>query len=147
MKFVLYVLLFAVSGAATAKDLFMVRTSMAFPEAMAMLQETITEHGYQVSRVQRVDIGLTSSGYKTDKYRIVFFARYETLQQVARKHQSLLPYLPMKIAIFAERGDTILLASGFSHLRPFHEDDELQLAFDRWETDIASILETVRTAD
>jgi hypothetical protein len=53
------VLLF-VSVAVNAQDLYMVRSQLAFPEAMAVLQETIREHGLTVSRVQRVDIGLTA---------------------------------------------------------------------------------------
>ncbi len=35
----------------------------SFPEAMNALQSAIAEEGYKVSRVQRVDIGLTGSGY------------------------------------------------------------------------------------
>ena len=51
------------------------RIAMSFPEAMNALQTSIAEEGFTVSRVQRVDIGLTSSGYNTAEYRIVFFMR------------------------------------------------------------------------
>jgi len=54
-------------------DLLMVRSQQAFPEAMLTLQTSIIDHGYIVTRVQRVDIGLNSKGYKTDKYRRGFF--------------------------------------------------------------------------
>jgi len=57
---------------ARAEDIVMARSALAFPEAMLALQEAIRSHGYTVSRVQRVDIGLTGMGYETDKYRIVF---------------------------------------------------------------------------
>jgi len=52
---------------ANAEDIVMARSTLAFPEAMLALQESIREHGYTLSRVQRVDIGLTGMGYKTDK--------------------------------------------------------------------------------
>ena len=42
---------------------------------MAVLQHAIGTQGYTLSRVQRVDIGLTESGFKTDKYRVVFFGK------------------------------------------------------------------------
>ena len=45
---------------AFADDLIMRRVAMTFPEAMNALQTSIAQEGYTVSRVQRVDIGLTS---------------------------------------------------------------------------------------
>ena len=60
-----------------ATDLIMARSHEKFPEAMLTLQESIAAHGYTVSRVQRIDIGLTGMGYKTDKYRIVFAGKID----------------------------------------------------------------------
>ena len=128
-----------------AQDLFMVRTELTFPEAMSVLQETIRENGYQVSRVQRVDIGLTAFGYKTDKYRVVFFGDLDELREVTDEYPELIPYFPLKIAIFAENEETLLLASSFKHLRPFYKSAGLHARFDRWETEIEKILERVRT--
>ncbi|HHO68252.1 MAG TPA: DUF302 domain-containing protein [Gammaproteobacteria bacterium] len=131
-----------------AADLFMVRSELSFPEAMAVLQEAIRAQGYQVSRVQRVDIGLTKSGYKTDKYRVVFFGKKDEIEHIADKHIDLIPYVPIKIAIFAEQDNTILLSSSFSHLRPYYrDDDELLAEFDRWEKDLQAILKAVQDAD
>jgi uncharacterized protein (DUF302 family) len=129
------------------KDLYMVRSALSFPEAMSVLQETIVQHGYRVSRVQRVDIGLTAFGYQTDKYRVVFFGKLAELRELSARHSSLVPYLPLKIAIFAEGAETILLASSFEHLRSTYGDPELQRYFDRWEADVQTILEYVRVAD
>jgi uncharacterized protein (DUF302 family) len=129
------------------KDLYMVRSALSFPEAMSVLQETIVQHGYQVSRVQRVDIGLTASGYQTDKYRVVFFGKLGELRELSARHTSLVPYIPLKIAIFAEGTETILLGSSFEHLRSTYADPELQRYFNRWEADVQTILEYVRVAD
>jgi len=113
---------------------------------MSVLQQTIRDNGYQVSRVQRVDIGLTKSGYRTDKYRVVFFGDLAQLRKVTDEHPELIPYFPLKIAIFAENDETLLLASSFKHLRPFYSGAGLQASFDRWEADTRKILEQVRTA-
>lgn len=129
-----------------AQDLFMVRSSLPFPEAMSVLQETIRKQGYQVSRVQRVDIGLTTFGYKTDKYRVVFFGRLDEVREAGRQYPDLVPYLPLKIAIFAEDQETILLASSFAHLQPFYPDPAVKSRFRQWEADIHQILEQVRVA-
>lgn len=147
MKKWLALLFLLVSGFSHAQDLEMVRSEMSFPEAMAALQEAIGEQGYTVSRVQRVDIGLTTFGYKTDKYRVVFFGKLDEVREIAGQYPELVPYVPLKIAIFAEGQETILLASGFNHLRPFYTSRTLLEDFNRWEKDTNLILERVRQAE
>ncbi len=103
----LIVLLFALaSQTAFCEDLLMVRSKQAFPEAMLSLQQSLNEHGYTLARVQRVDIGLQAMGYKTDKYRVVFFGKAEEIRHLSDKHPELIPYLPPKISIFAENKQT-----------------------------------------
>ena len=69
-----------------ANELLMVRTQQTFPEAMLTLQTSIREHGYSITRVQRIDIGLTGMGYKTDKYRIVFVGKPKEIQYLVDKY-------------------------------------------------------------
>jgi uncharacterized protein (DUF302 family) len=147
VKALLFASLLLVCSVAGATDLYMARTRLSFPEAMATLQQTITDRGYTVSRVQRVDIGLTASGFQTDKYRVVFFGKLDEVRDVIQQYPELIPYLPLKIAIFAENDETLLLASSFEHLRPFYKSPELRSRFDHWEADIRRILEDVRNAD
>ena len=147
MRPVVAVILLLLSQLVSAKDLYMVRSALSFPEAMSLLQETIGEHGYTVSRVQRVDIGLTTFGYQTDKYRLVFFGKPEEVRQLSARYSALVPYIPLKIAIFAEGNETILLASSFEHLRTTYDEPELHRYFDRWEADVQTILEYVRVAE
>lgn len=146
-RLLLALLLVLLSSASVAEDLYMVRSRLAFPEAMTVLQETIRERGLSVSRVQRVDIGLTTFGYETDKYRVVFFGKLEDIRVIGDQYPELLPYLPHKIAIFAEGEETILLSSSFAHLRGAYTSSALQARFDAWEADIKAILEAVRNAE
>ena len=146
MKLLLALFALFASQVICAKDLYMVRSELSFPETMAVLQEIIKEHGYRVSRVQRVDIGLTKSGYETDMYRVVFFGKPEEVKEISERHAQLEPYIPLKISIFAENEETILLASSFNHLRSAYPDKRLSRYFDRWENDIQTILEYVRLA-
>lgn len=139
-----FMLVLLMSPMLAAEDLYMVRSQLSFPEAMTVLQQAISDSGYQVSRVQRVDIGLTTFGYKTDKYRVVFFGKLAEIRELGDQQPDLLAYLPLKIAIFAENEETILLSSSFAHLRSFYSSPELLASFDRWETDIQSILDRVR---
>jgi uncharacterized protein (DUF302 family) len=132
---------------AAADGLLMVRTTLTFPEAMLALQESIRDHGYTVSRVQRVDIGLTGMGYKTDKYRIVFAGKYEEIREISDKVPELVAYLPPKISIFAEGEQTILVTAHPSLYAGIAGDRVDPVIFERWESDLMSIMHDVRTAE
>lgn len=132
---------------AMADGLMMVRTALTFPEAMLALQESIRDHGYTVSRVQRVDIGLTGMGYKTDKYRIVFAGKYDEIREISDKVPELVAYMPPKISIFAEGEQTILVTAHPSLYAGIAGDRVDPVIFDRWESDLLSIMHDVRTAE
>ncbi len=128
---------------AYAEDLLMARVPMTFPEAMLKLQDTIKKHNHTLSRVQRVDIGLTAKGYKTDKYRIVFYGQAEEIDQLTNKYPQLIPYLPHKIAIFAEEEETMLVALNPEAI--FQTDDpKLQATMKKWHKDLQLILKDMR---
>lgn len=143
MKFVLMLLFLLVqtSHLAIADDnLLMARSNMDFPEAMSVLQNSILEHQYTLSRVQRVDIGLEKAGYQTDRYRIVFFGKQHEIKPMTDKYPELGAYLPLKIVIFAERDDTLLVAYNPMHLRNIVDNPEYTLIYSRWMSDIQSIM-------
>jgi uncharacterized protein (DUF302 family) len=144
----LFVLLgLGLSSPTAADELFMVRSSHAFPETMSALQEVITRHGYTVSRVQRVDIGLTDSGFKTDMYRLVFFAKPDELRDLSQRYPHLIPYLPWPVTIFAEGEETLLVTANPAELHALAHNDELKQLFRRWSKEFHAILEEVRKGE
>lgn len=145
-KFLLSIGLLLVMTSSHAENLMMVRTTQSFPEAMSFLQETIRKAGYTVSRVQRIDIGLTSSGFATDKYRVVFFSTAKDIEMIRKKYPHLLPYMPWKISIFAEQQDTLLVTANpmsFSNEK-FPEADEY---LSRMKKDTEKILDIMRKSE
>ena len=129
---------------AAAEHLFMARSVLPFPEAMSALQEQIRAHGYRVSRVQRVDIGLTRMGYKTDKYRVVFFGRPDEVRTLTARYPQLATYLPLKIAIFAEEQESLLVSADPMEIYDFVDAPEVRAARAAWSRDIMSIFEALR---
>jgi len=129
-----------------AADLIMARSQEAFPEAMLTLQTSIKDHGYKIARVQRIDIGLTGMGYKTDKYRVVFVGKTEEIQYLSNKYPQLTPYLPPKVSIYAEADDTVIVTPDPSIYKDMIDDDKDKLIFDRWESDIHSVFNDFATA-
>jgi uncharacterized protein (DUF302 family) len=142
----LALMLLQLTRLAVAEDMIMTRSVLAFPEAMLALQESIAAHGYTVSRVQRIDIGLTGMGYKTDKYRIVFAGKIGEIRELTDKAPQLTPYLPPKISIFAEGDQTILVTINPKQYAAIAGDAVAPVFFDRWESDLRSIFYDVNTA-
>ncbi len=146
LRFLIVALLVGLASTACADQLLMIRSSLPFPEAMLALQNAITTRGYTVTRVQNVDIGLTKTGYKTDNYKVVFYGKAEEVAQLTAKHPELIPYLPLNVAIFAERNDTLLVTNRPSVLADFFPDPELKAVFMRWEKDLTDIVNEVQEA-
>ena len=146
LKLILF-LCFLVSSYASASDLIMVRTSLDFPEAMLSLQTSVKEHGYKVARVQRIDIGLTGMGYKTDKYRVVFVGKNDEIKYLVNKYPQLIPYLPPKVSIFAEKGDTVLVTANPQIYSQMIDNNKDRAIFDHWESDIYSVFDDVANAE
>ena len=128
-------------------ELIMVRSEKSFPEAMDLLQESIKKQGYTLSRVQRVDTGLAASGYQTDKYRIVFLGKTEQIKALTKSHPELIPYLPLKIAIFAEAEETLLVTSDPAVFIDLYPDPRLRKMFQQWHEDLISIMSKVQESD
>lgn len=146
MKQLLASLFLLFAAVSHADELLMVRVEKPFPEAMNALQQAIQNRGYQVARVQRVDIGLTSSGYKTAEYRVVFFGKREELLQLPDKHPELLAYLPLKFTIFSEGDHTLVVTNNPHLLGEFFRDSALARTFQRWEQDVRAMLDQITQA-
>ncbi len=145
-----YLLILVVMGFSMpviADDLLMVRTQQTFPEAMLTLQTSVKEHGYDVTRVQRIDIGLTGMGYKTDKYRIVFVGKPKEIQYLINKYPVLAAYMPPQISIFAEHGETVLVTANPMIYAEMIDDEADKVLFKRWESDVYSVFDDIRAAN
>ncbi|MDH5631411.1 MAG: DUF302 domain-containing protein [Gammaproteobacteria bacterium] len=132
------------SSGVFADPLIMRRMDANFPDTMVALQTSITEQGYAISRVQRVDIGLTKTGHETDRYRLVFFGKGPEIRSLLNKYPQLAPYLPLKIVIYAEADDTIVLTNNMENMKQLYPDENLARVFDTWNQDIVEILEATR---
>jgi len=126
------------------EPLIMVRSAKPFSATLEQLTTAINFNEYKISRVQRVDVGLTKSGYKTKQYRVVFYGKPSEINQLADKYPDLIPFLPLKIVIFAEGENTIMLALNPHELRKLVPQKELFPYYKEWESDVRSILAEAR---
>jgi len=86
-------------------------------------------------------------GYKTDKYRVVFFGRHKELQKLSDDYPELTAYLPLKIAIFSEGTETLLVTSDPIKFTEMFPDKTLKEHFSRWSTDMVAIFNDIRKRD
>lgn len=146
VRIIVLLLSLSVWQPANAEEMIMTRSVLPFPEAMLALQESIAAHGYTVSRVQRIDIGLTGMGYKTDKYRVVFAGKIDEIRMLKEKSPQIAPYLPPKVSIFAEGEQTVLATINPRLYADIAGDAVDPVIFDRWENDLRSIFHDVNIA-
>lgn len=151
MKRVLLVCLILIISAssvqASEQDVIMLRSSLTFPDAMSVLQNAIIDHKYTLSRVQRIDVGLEKAGYTTDRYRIVFFGKHEQIRQLTDKYPEMAAYLPLKVALFSEENNTLLVAMNPLMFSEVVSDPELKPMFEQWLKDVKSIMRVVATEE
>lgn len=124
----------------SAQNILTVRSAQDFEQAISSLQIGIETHGYKVTHVQRCDAGLKSLGYGTDRYRVVFFGKLAEVRHLSKTYPQLIPFLPLKIAVFAEGEQTIISALNPASLGKFYAGAELGIQFKSWEKDPRSIL-------
>lgn len=146
-QYLTMVILAGIAMPLLASDLLMVRTQQTFPEAMLALQTSIGEHGYKVTRVQRIDVGLTGKGYKTDKYRVVFVGKPREIQYLVDKYPAMAAYMPPQISIFAEDSDTVFITANPNIYADMIDDEKDKVLFKRWESDVYSVFDDLRNAD
>ena len=135
-----------VSLPAQAEKLLTLRSELNFETTLSLLKNNIESHGYTVAHVQRCDRGLIKAGHETDLYRVIFLGKLGEMRRLTKQRPELVPYLPLKIAIFAEGEHTIVSMINPSALNDFFADERLLGQFRRWEDDMRSILHEVQMA-
>jgi uncharacterized protein (DUF302 family) len=142
--FALFTLILLASMNASAGSILMARSSNNFEVTMQVAKKSIEAHGYTIAHVQRCDGGLSDFGYKTDRYRLLFIGKPDEIRQLTQRHPEMIPYLPLKLAIYAEEGETLAAIFNPEELAKFFQEKELKVQFARWKSDFDSILDDIR---
>lgn len=132
----------------TCDQLENAQTRNDFADVMFELQTNIQSKGYQVSRVQQVDVGMEKAGYDIAEYRVVFFAKPNEVKTVLKKYPEFASFLPLSITIYREEEMTRLVGMPFALPRAHATSKELKAMIETWEKDTADIIrQTVETSN
>jgi uncharacterized protein (DUF302 family) len=134
----------AIIPSAKAEGLLMVRSPLAFEDALNALELAIQHQGYTVTRLQQVNENLAKRSYKSDMYRVVFFGKLDEIHSLAASHPDLVPFLPLNVTLFAEGDNTIILTSHPRNLEKWYPDPTLKPIFEHWENDLQLIMNRMR---
>jgi len=136
-------LLFMGIGIAQAENILMTRSHHKFDVALEAAKKSLADHGYTVSHIQRCDGGLKNFGFTTDPYRLLFFGKPEEIRALTGKYPEIIPYVPLKLAVFAEGDEVLAAIFNPEELARLFKDDELKVQFQRWKSDFVSILNDI----
>jgi uncharacterized protein (DUF302 family) len=131
---------------ATADNMLMGRVPLRAEIVLEYVKTSIEEHGYTVAHIQLCDGGMKDFGYESDFYRVVFFGKIDEVRMISERYPELVSYLPLKIAVIAEKDETLLTVLNPEALAPYFDDEALQIQLGRWHSDLVSIFEDVRRA-
>ncbi len=147
MKRILALILLLHTGFAGADGMLMSRVAMKADLAIEYLKTAIEEHGYALAHIQKCDSGLAGFGFHSDTYRVLFFGKLGEARRISAVHPEFTPYLPLKIAVEAEKDETLMVAvDPTTFERYYAEDPEMIIQFRRWKNDIRSIFADVQKA-
>ena len=131
------------AGVSHADTMLMRRVPLAADIVMAYVQSSIEEHGYSIAHIQTCDDGLGDFGYKSDFYQVVFFGKAGEVRRLSASHPELVSYLPLKIAVIAERDEALLTVLNPQVLTAFFTDEAVQIQLGRRYNDLQSIFNDV----
>ena len=133
---------------ATCDNIENAQTRNDFPEVMLTLQTNIQARGYQVSRVQKIDVGMKKAGYAIDEYRVVFFAKPDEVKTILEEYPEFASFLPLSITIYRDGDMTRLVGMPFALPMAHASEQELETMIARWEKDTTDIIrQTTETRD
>lgn len=146
LKVLLLSAMLALAASAAADNMLMGRIPLRAEIVLEYVKGSVEEHGYKVAHVQLCDGGMKDFGYVSDVYRVVFFGKVDEVRWAVQRYPELAAYLPLKMAVIAEKDETLLAIVNPEVLAPFFPNEEVQIQLARWQSDLVSILDDVRRA-
>ena len=135
---------FVSATVASANDMMMARLPLKAEIALEYVKASIREHEYTIAHEQLCDGGMTTFGYKTDTYRVLFFGKGKEIRMLSEKHPDIVSYLPLKMTVVAENNETLLSILDPDFLARYYDDRDVLITLQRWQNDIRSIFNDVR---
>jgi len=130
-----------------AENFLSIRARAPFDATLQEAESLIEGYGYKLAHVQRCDGGMADFCYKSDFYRILFIGKLDEFRQITANHPQLVPFLPLKVLIFAENNDTIVSVLNPLMLMDSVDDEAVKIQLMRWHSDLSAMLNELQQLD
>jgi uncharacterized protein (DUF302 family) len=121
------------------------KTPSAFEDTVDLLEVMLEKKGYNVAHEQHCDGGLRKMGYERGSYSVLFFGKLEQIRELSSKHDALIPFLPLKVAVYEDGDGTQISFLNPHFMKVIVEDDpQLDKYINQWEKDFLSIVEDTK---
>lgn len=106
--------------------------------ALVDLSLAVTNHGYQLVKVQKIDTALVKLGYDDPGVRVAFVGRADQVARALKDEPALLNLQPMRIVLSRDRDTIRLSTDDFDAWLQAVPDS--RPVIESWRQDLAAIL-------
>lgn len=146
MKFIKLFLLL-ITTHTFANDIIMQKAQYDFSHTWLNLQKYTKEQGYTVGFKQRCDLGLKKMHYDSDKYRILFFGKYQEIKDITKRNPEITPHLPLSITSiesYDNKNITTLVSASPKAWLSLVKSKQDKETVNRWYLDILQIIKNTQ---
>jgi len=118
-----------------------------FPDTMMRVQQELTKRGYEITRIQTLDLGLEKAGYDINKYRILFFGNALDFDIIQKRYPEYTVFLPLSISVYEDDGEIYLQSMPFSMMKKATRDREYLAMVNRWQSDVDQAIHSAAIPD
>lgn len=118
---------------------FTVSKQANYSDAINDLSGVIEYHNYRLIKIQPVDEGLLSRGYRVLDYKILFFGNERQVKKIIETTPQASVLLPMRIILYRE-GDKVIASTPNMRLWKRTFSSNLQPMLERWDKDVRAIM-------
>jgi uncharacterized protein (DUF302 family) len=130
-----------------AGSVIMEKTQYDFSHTWLNLQKYTKKQGYNIGFKQRCDLGLKKMHYKSNKYRILFFGKYQEMKDITKRNPEITPHLPLAITSIESYDDknvTTLVSASPKEWLNLVKSKEDKAMINRWHLDILQIIKNTQ---
>ncbi len=144
VKILLLIVIFIISTISYSTQFIKTTINTNFINTWNTLYDEIEYNDYKIAYLQRCDVALKQRQYQTDKYRILFFGKYQDMRYLSKKYPQLVPFLPLKIVVMEDKQTSItkLVAPSVLKLLPVVELKDKKI-IQKWHNDLLDIFAKV----
>ena len=115
--------------------------TMDLPVAIDAVTAAAQNSGYQVVKVQPIDLALVQRGYPDPGIRILFIGKSTTMDQAMKMNPRLLSVLPLRLTLIVEGNETMVNSDDLEMWKEMFPDPGTAMLVDTWQRDLKRILD------